>query len=189
MKAMVTMESGDNPKEKLKKYQKIAQAVTFISICMGCLCCMWTLSAYMSESSLLVFSLFGAVPSMFLFIALLLEWYKHKNDGTITFKMLSCLEKKGRSTMLVHLAQVCIIVFSLCVAGANIYALDTSEGLYVISVIVLLLQASVLVFCVPCNGIQLALLNCYPADSPTPALLAQQYLNAVYISDYGKLST
>lgn len=136
------------------KSVSIAQLYIFMSSMLTVVCCWWTFSDYLNGNQTMFFySATAAILIAFILIGLLLELRNFNNS------CLNLLRVKGLGFRLVHIVCSIIFIFSVSTAAVNLYEPGTNKALQVISAFIFLVQLLFLIFCIPCNGVQVALYN------------------------------
>ena len=136
------------------KSVSIAQLYILMSSMLTVVCCWWTFSDYLNGNQTMFFySATAAILMALILIGLFLELRE------VSHSCLNLLRVKGLGFRLVHIVCSIIFIFSVSTAAVNLYEPGTNKALQVISAFIFLVQLLFLIFCIPCNGVQVALYN------------------------------
>ena len=196
---MRAQSSQEDRKAALQPFVRCAQLYVGFSCLLGVICCIWTVAHYVKEDPVWTFGIVGMTFSLLLFAAVLLEFVKHarsnstdgvqRNNAMLrVFAACKWCEIIDIGLILAHLTASFISIFSECVATGNIInwydqcndTSPTSQGLFVLSVLIIVIQWLFCVLCVPNNGILLCFANT-SVDSQVNALFDQYVRNASYM--------
>lgn len=156
------------------KSVSIAQLYIFMSSMLTVVCCWWTFSDYLNGNQTMFFySATAAILMAFILIGLLLELRSFNHS------CLDLLRVKGLGFRLVHIVCSIVFIFSVSTAAVNLYEPGTNKALQVISAFIFLVQLLFLIFCVPCNGVQVALYH--KLDDSVKTALDSQFEHTTYM--------